>query len=86
MSSREEDLPASVLQRGSIQRGSVITFIRGPEGRVTASAGGVQLASVRSPHLAAALFDLYIGEQVRTWNQRMCQMTDIGRISTALHC
>jgi len=63
--SREEDLPAAVLQRGAIQRGSVITFVRGPDGRVTASAGGVELASVRSPHLAAALFDLYIGDQVR---------------------
>ena len=62
---REEDLPSHVLQRGSIQKGSVISFVRGPHGHVTASAGGQQLASVRSPHLAAALFDLYIGDQVR---------------------
>ena len=58
-------MPASVYQRGSIRKGSVITFTReGPEGRVTASAGGRQLASVRSPDLAAALFDLYLGDQV----------------------
>ena len=54
-----------MLRRGSIQKGSVITFVRGAKGRVTASAGGQQLASVRSPALAAALFDLYIGDQVR---------------------
>ena len=78
---REEDLPRTVLQRGSIQRGSVITFVRGQEGRVTASAGGVELASVHSPHLAAALFDLYIGEQVGGPEMYLCTDSCFGSSS-----
>lgn len=60
---REERLPSGMVRNGNVQKDSVLTFTRGVGGRVTAVADGQELATVTSPAFAAAVFDLYLGDQ-----------------------
>jgi hypothetical protein len=46
-----------------VRKGTVLTFSRGMDGRLTAKAGDTQITSVQSPLLCSALFDLYLGDQ-----------------------
>ena len=59
----EDKLPEGVVHGGNVQKGSVLTFTRAPGGRITAAADGKELAAVASPAFAAAVFDLYVGDQ-----------------------
>lgn len=52
-----------MVRNGNVQKDSVLTFTRSSGGRVTAAADGKELATVISPAFAAAVFDLYLGEQ-----------------------
>ncbi len=60
---REERLPSGMVRNGNVQKDSVLTFTRGVGGRITAVADGQELATVTSPAFAAAVFDLYLGDQ-----------------------
>lgn len=60
---KEENLPASVKQGGSVKKGTLLAFVKhGPES-LTAKANGQPLVTVRSPQLCQAVFDLYLGDQ-----------------------
>ncbi|KAG2449579.1 hypothetical protein HYH02_005112 [Chlamydomonas schloesseri] len=66
-----ERLPAHVVVGGgpgsgsepAVRKGAAITFSRSSSGELVTEAGGALLGRVRSPALAEALFDLYLGEQ-----------------------
>lgn len=60
---REEKLPPHMVRNGNVQKDSVLTFTRAGSGRVTAAANGTELTTVNSPAFAAAVFDLYVGDQ-----------------------
>eukprot|EP00198_Chlamydomonas_reinhardtii_P008959 XP_001698296.1 predicted protein [Chlamydomonas reinhardtii] len=65
-----ERLPAHVVVGGgpgnssepAVRKGAAITFSRSSSGELVTEAGGALLGRVRSPALAEALFDLYMGE------------------------
>jgi hypothetical protein len=42
---REDRLPAGMVRNGNVQKDSVLTFTRASNGRVTAAADGVELAT-----------------------------------------
>ncbi|KAG2428796.1 hypothetical protein HXX76_011496 [Chlamydomonas incerta] len=66
----QERLPAHVVVGGgpgsssepAVRKGAAITFSRSSSGELVTEAGGALLGRVRSPALAEALFDLYLGE------------------------
>jgi len=54
--------PGARAGRGSVKMGTVLEFVRGPGGSLAASADGVPIVRVESPALAAAVFDIYVGD------------------------
>jgi len=46
-----------------VRKGTVLTFRRDPGGQLSAAANALPLVTVRSAPLAAAVFDIYFGEQ-----------------------
>lgn len=61
---RSDALPPSArVGIGSVRKGTLIEFRRGPGGSLAASADGVPVVTVTSPHLAAAVFDIYVGDE-----------------------
>jgi hypothetical protein len=60
---RDDRLPEGMVRNGNVQKDSVLTFTRAGNGRVTAAANGTELTTVNSPAFAAAVFDLYVGDQ-----------------------
>lgn len=56
-------LPARATRRGCIRRGCVILFSRAQSGHLRTTADGAPIATVHSPKLCEAVFDLYLGEQ-----------------------
>ena len=46
-----------------MRKGTVLTFRRDPGGQLSAAANALPLVTVRSSPLAAAVFDIYFGEQ-----------------------
>ncbi|KAK9833568.1 hypothetical protein WJX81_006874 [Elliptochloris bilobata] len=59
----EESLPASIRAGGAVRKGTVLTFRRDAGGQLSAAANALPLVTVRSEPLAAAVFDIYFGEQ-----------------------
>eukprot|EP00892_Ulva_mutabilis_P011699 jgi/Ulvmu1/8901/UM049_0083.1 len=55
-------LAPSATRRGCVRRGAVVVFSRSTSGHLAAAADGVPIATVRSPKLCEAVFDLYLGE------------------------
>lgn len=55
-------LPAGATRRGCVRRGSALLFSRSRSGRLCATADGAAVATVHSPKLCEAVFDLYLGE------------------------
>lgn len=55
-------LPVGVTRRGCVRRGSALLFSRSRSGRLCATADGAAVATVHSPKLCEAVFDLYLGE------------------------
>lgn len=60
---KEENLPESVKQGGSVKKGTLLAFIKHGSSSMTAKADGKTLATVSSPKLCQAVFDLYLGDQ-----------------------
>ncbi|KAK9830556.1 hypothetical protein WJX72_012447 [[Myrmecia] bisecta] len=59
---REEALPASMRQGGSVRKGTVFTFSRSNDGHLIALANDTRVLKVQSPKLCQAVFDLYLGD------------------------
>jgi hypothetical protein len=55
--------PSARVGIGSVRKGTLIEFRRGPGGTLAASADGVPIVAVTSPALAAAVFDIYVGDE-----------------------
>ena len=55
-------LPAAAMRRGCVRRGTVMVFSRSRSGWLRATAAGTPVATVLSPKLCEAVFDLYLGE------------------------
>lgn len=60
---KEENLPESVKQGGSVKKGTLLAFVKHGSGTMTAKADGKALVTVNSPKLCQAVFDLYLGDQ-----------------------
>ena len=60
---KEESLPDSVKQGGSVKKGTVLAFVKQGPGTLTAKADGKKLVTITSPKLCQAVFDLYLGDQ-----------------------
>lgn len=60
---KEENLPESVKQGGSVKKGTLLAFVKHGSGTMTAKADGTALVTVNSPKLCQAVFDLYLGDQ-----------------------
>lgn len=59
---RKERLPSAVVDGNTVRKGAVLTFAKDANGHLTAKANNDELLSVRSPKLAQAIFDLYLGD------------------------
>lgn len=60
---KEENLPDSVKQGGSVKKGTVLAFVKHGPGTLIAKADGKNLITITSPKLCQAVFDLYLGDQ-----------------------
>lgn len=59
---RASALPQAATRRGCVRRGTVMQFSRARSGHLCATANGAPVATVHSPKLCEAVFDLYLGD------------------------
>lgn len=59
---RAAALPAAATRRGCIRRGTLVQISRARSGHLCATADGAPVATVHSPKLCEAVFDLYLGD------------------------
>lgn len=82
---KHERIPKDLLDGGSVRKGTVMTFTKDQQGGVIARANDHELATVQSPKLAAAIFDIYLGEPCVSKESRLAAGKGVVNMMAGTH-